>query len=383
MINFTFLNPPKIEFGRNKVMQLPIAIKKYGLDSLIVTGKTFLKKSGLIDKISSLLMENNINFTIFNEVEPEPSIETIDKGIRLGRDKKINSVVGIGGGSVLDVAKAIAGMIPQDIKSVREHVGKNLTKKGIPFIALPTTAGTGSEITKNSVIIDRKRDVKESILRDPQLIAKVVIVDPDLTVSMPPKITAASGADALTQAIECYVSKTTNEFSNTLALRAIKLLAANLKGVFLDGNDIIKRENVALGSLMSALAFSNGGLGAVHGLAHPIGYLFDVPHGVICGLLLPHVMEFNKNTKPQEFAEIGEALNPNLINSSQTDKILGGISFIKKLLVDLELPTRLSELGIKKTDIKNIVDRTGGSSLMKNPRETSKELLEKLLLKAM
>jgi len=383
MIDFTFLNPNKILFGRNKISHLSNEIILFGNNTLLVSGRSFLKKSGKIKDIISKLDENKIKFTIFDKVEPEPSIETIDNGIKLGRDKQVDNVVGIGGGSVLDVAKAIAGMIPQDIQTVREHVGKNLRKPGIPFIAIPTTAGTGSEVTKNSVIIDRERDVKETILRDPFLIAKTIIVDPVLTLSMPPKITASSGMDALTQAIECYVSRTTNEFSNTLAEKAIKLIGKNLKLAFLDGNDINAREKMALGSLLSALAFSNGGLGAVHGLAHPIGYLYDVPHGIICALLLPHVMEFNKDTKLEEFARIGEILNSNLIPLSQKEKISGGISYVKELLGDLNIPTKLSELGIKNSDLKNIVERTGGSSLMKNPRETSKELLEKLLLEAL
>ncbi|MHA1786045.1 MAG: iron-containing alcohol dehydrogenase family protein [Candidatus Helarchaeota archaeon] len=383
MFDFTFLTPAKILFGRNKLEMLAREINKFGNKAMIVTGRKFLRESGVTEKIENELKRENINFLLFEKVEPEPSIETIDEGINQGRDESVNVVVGIGGGSVLDVAKAIAGMIPQNIESVREHVGKSLEKPGLPFIAIPTTAGTGSEVTKNSVIIDRKRDVKESILRDPLLIAKTIIIDPILTITMPPKVTASSGMDALTQAIECHVSKTTNEFSNFLALGAIDLIRRNLKKAFDNGEDIIARERMALGSLMSALAFSNGGLGAVHGLAHPIGYLHHVPHGVICALLLPHVMEFNKMVKEAEFAKIGEILNPSLKNSSSRLKIDGGIQFIKDLLNSLNLPTRLTDVGIQQKDISRIVERTGGSSLQKNPRKATPKLLKEILYKAL
>ena len=383
LFDFTFLTPTKIIFGSKKIELLPEQIKLLGNKALIVTGKKALRESGIIQNIEKNLHNKNVKNVLYEKVEPEPSVETIDKGIKIGREGSIDCVVGIGGGSALDVAKAIAGMIPQSITSVREHVGKNLKKKGIPFIAIPTTAGTGSEITRNSVIIDRKRDAKESILRDPKLIAKCVIIDPILTISMPPKITAASGMDALTQAIECHVSKTTNIFSNLFTLKAIQLISKNLKKAFNDGGNLEARVNMAFGSLLSALAFSNGGLGAVHGLAHPLGYLFNIPHGVICALLLPHVMEFNKNVKQDEFAQIGVALNPKLKDTSKEMKIIGGIQYIRNLLVDLNLPTTLTDVGVTSDDIEKIVDRTGGSSLQKNPRETNKELLKELLINAL
>ena len=253
MIDFTFLTPTKIIFRRDSINNLPNEIKNLGNKVMVVSGRTALRKAGIITKIEENLHDNQINFVLYEQVEPEPSVETIDNGIKICKTESIDCVVGIGGGSVLDVAKAIAGMSPQDLKSVREHINKRLKKPGIPFIAIPTTAGTGSEITKNSVIIDRERDVKESILRDPLLIAKTVIIDPLLTVSMPPKITASSGMDALTQAIECYVSRTTNVFSNMLAINAVQIISNNLKIACQNGKDIQARDNMALGSLLSAL----------------------------------------------------------------------------------------------------------------------------------
>ena len=383
MIDFTFLTPAKIIFKQNSINNLPKEIKNLGKKVMVVSGRTGLRRAGITTRIEEKLNNEQINFVLYEQVEPEPSIETVDNGIKLGKKGSIDCVVGIGGGSVLDVSKAIAGMIPQDIESVREQVGRQLKKPGVPFIAIPTTAGTGSEITKNSVIIDRQREVKESILRDPLLLAKTVIIDPLLTLSMPPKSTASSGMDALTQAIECYVSRTTNVFSNILAIKAIQIISKNLKIAYKNGKNIQAREKMAFGSLLSALAFSNGGLGAVHGLAHPLGYLFNISHGIICALLLPHVMEFNREVKVDEFAKIGENLDPKLIKMSKQSKINGGIQYIRGLLSELNLPTRLSELGIEVKDIDNIVRRTGGSSLQKNPRETNKELLKELLKNAL
>lgn len=385
MQSFTFRAPPTIIFGRDTLIQLPDEIKKYGMNALIVTGRQALRKAGITARVEELLRSNDISYILFEDVEPEPSVETIDRGLNLARKQAIPNmiVVGIGGGSVLDVAKAIAGMIPQSVSSVRELIGRPLSRPGSPFIALPTTAGTGSEVTKNSVITDNKRNVKESILRDPLLIARVAIVDPVLTVSMPPSITADSGIDALTQAIECVVSRSTNELTKALALEAVKVIGKYLPRAYKDGNDFEARERMAFGSLTSALAFSNGGLGAVHGLAHPIGYLHKVPHGRLCAMLLPHIMEFNREVVLEQYAFIGELLVPEARNEPKENKVSTGIQYIKNLLRTFHIPLKLSEIGISKKDIPPIVKSTRGSSLNNNPRKVTPELLAELLESAL
>lgn len=387
MTGFTFYSP-KIIFGRETFSHLPNEIKLYGNSVLVVTGKKAMRKAGITDRLENLLTEEKITYYLMETVDPEPTIEHIEEGLEFLSKYKADLVVGVGGGSVLDVAKAVAGVyghIKEENVQLRDFIGQDITIPGLPYIAIPTTAGTGSEVTKNSVILNKQTGIKSSIFRSPSMIPKVAIVDPVLTLSMPPKVTAASGMDALTQAIEAYVTRQENPLCIALALEAIQMLGRHLKQAVENGSDIEIRERVAYGSVISALAFSNSSLGAVHGLAHPLGALLHAPHGVICALLLPYVMEFNKNTKPQRFAQIGMVLNNlnDISSKSESELIELGIIFIKNLLKLVKLPLKLSEIGLKEEDISGIVEATKGSSLDNNPRKAGPKELTQILRNAL
>ncbi len=390
MENFTFYSP-KIIFGRETFTQVAKEVKALGDSVLVVTGKTAMRKAGITERLEQILSQEGISYELMETVDPEPTLEHIEDILLVLERIQVDSVLALGGGSVIDVAKVVGGVYghlkEQNIR-LRDFLGHDIAIPGLPVIAIPTTAGTGSEVTKNSVIINPQTKTKSSIFRHPLMIPKVAIIDPVLMVSMPPNITAASGMDALTQAIEAYVTRKENALCVTLAIQAIEVIGRNLLQAFENGSNIAVREKMAYGSLISALAFSNSSLGAVHGLAHPHGVHLHAPHGVICALLLPHVMEFNKDTKGMRFAKIGTVFHDpremlNVVRKTPTELIEHGIAYIRNLLNKLHLPVRLREIGMGEEDIPLIVKNTKGSSLNNNPRKAGPSELTQILQKAL
>jgi len=372
---FEFRLPKKIVFGNGCAEQIGEEVKELGNKALLVTGRRAMKKTGMLDKIAKLIRDSGVEVVIFSEVEADPSLETVDRGTKLAEGEGCEVVIGLGGGSALDAAKAIAAMIGQEYSIGEYQAGRELEKPGVPFLAIPTTSGTGSEMTKNSVLTNRDKRIKKSV-RSPYMIAAVALVDPLLTISLPPSVTAASGTDALTQAIEAYVGLKSNPLTDTLALRAIELLGANLPKAVHNGADVGAREKMALGSLISGMAFANAGLGAAHGLSHPLGARKGIPHGVACAILLPWVMEFNMPLREEKFAQIALALG-------EEPKGERAVKSIRKLLEDIEIPSGLGELGVTTDDLELLAGEAGGSSLNNNPRKASKDELVEILRKAL
>ena len=368
--------PTKIVFGNSSADQVGDEARQYGDRALLVTGRSAMREAGITGRIEELLRASGFrDIYIYDQVEHDPSTKTVDRGTELAREGRVDVVIGIGGGSALDAAKAIACMVKNEGSVEEYQVGRKIENPGVPFIALPTTAGTGAEITKNAVLTNKAEELKQSV-RSPFMIAKIAIVDPILTVSMPPGVTAATGMDALTQAIEAYVTLASNPLTDTLALRSISLISHNLVRAFTDGNDLEARESVALGSLMGGMAFANSSLGAVHGLAHPAGAFFDVPHGVICALLLPHVMEYNLSVRDTKYAQIAEAMG-------QDAHARMAVDAVRNLISRLQLPQRLRDIGISREGLGKIAGAAHGSSLNNNPRSTTPESLEQILSAAL
>lgn len=312
MKNFSLLFPRKIIFGNGKIYELKnidIPYKK----GMLVTGKNFAKKTGLIEKIKSLLPDKEL--IIFSNVEPEVSVETVDIVARIARAEKIDFIIGLGGGSALDCAKAVAGIYKENY-SVKDYLDNKvkITKEPAFFIAIPTTAGTGSEVTRNAVLNYTEKDLKIS-LRSEKLIPDVVIADPELTITMPDTITAFTGMDALCHAVESFFSINANDFTKALAKKSIKIILENLYKAYKNGKNINARENMLYASLLAGFSFSNAGLGAVHGISHPIGAILKLPHGLLNAFLLPYVLEFNKKVIKKELKNLEKDLNCNLIQS--------------------------------------------------------------------
>lgn len=400
--NFLFRSP-RIIFGRGKISILGEQARiLYGKDknkkinAFLVTGKSSLKKSGNLEKILKNLNEAKISVYVYNEIEGEPTTLVINRGKELAIENKTDVVIGIGGGSVIDSAKGISGLVTNDGIVQDYHAGKrSFDKPGLPFIVAPTTSGTGSEVSNNAVIIDPVREIKQSIRGD-KMMAHIAILDPELVLSCPKKYTAFSGADALVQSIEAFVSKSSNYLSDIFAIESIKLLLPSLPKAVNDLLNIELREKMMLGSFLDGLAFATSKLGAVHGFAHPIGVKHNINHGLICGLLLPYVMKYNAELEhvQKKYAYIADiAVQSNIATEinlkirdcpdSIKDKAIWTIELIKKIFEHCEIPLHLKEIGITQKDIDDIVKDTKGSSLNNNPRDTDKESLKQILLNAL
>lgn len=384
---FTF-RTPRIVFKRESWKDLPKICGEFGEQGLLVTGTTLRDKSGIYPELMNEFETKNIVVKEVIRKGGEPTVAEVDalaNELREG-DQRVDWVLGIGGGSSLDLAKSIAGLARNEGSAAEYQEGKDLINEGIPFIAVPSTAGTGSEITNNAVLINEEKHVKLSIRGD-KMMAKVAVFDPVLTTSMSPETTAYSGTDALVQAIESYVSKASNPIPDLLAEKAIEIIIMALPVAWENGEDIVAREQMLYSSLLSALSFSNAKLGAIHGFAHPIGALFNKPHGLITGILLPHVMKFNlEGDLPdviRKYAWIGKTMEKAAANdASEMDLANIAIEKVRELLGTLGIPAGLSGIGISEDDIPSIVADTKGSSLANNPRDTTKELLEQILADA-
>jgi len=322
---------------------------------------------------------NVSKISIFDDVEPNPKDTTVEKGLGLFKEKNCDSILGLGGGSPMDTAKAIAAMSTNPGK-INEYCGVGKLKNpAAPLLLIPTTAGTGSEVSRGAVITDSSRNYKMLILSW-FLAPKVAILDPKLTVSLPPRTTAWTGVDALTHAMEAYVSTFANPITDVFALDAIRLISANLRKAVKNGKNLDARSNMLLGSLLAGVAMTNALLGNVHALAHPVGGHFDTPHGLTCAVLLPVVMEFNLEAIPKKFANIAEAMGKEVKDLSEKEAARKAIEAVRELCVDLEVPENLSELGVNKEAIPQMVK--DAVILPSNPRETTKEDLAKLYEKA-
>lgn len=379
-----FYTPGKIIFGPGGLAQVGIEAKRLGSKALVVLGRGSMRTSGALDRLTHLLIENNLEYVIYEDIPSDPSVETVDTGTGLAKKEKCNLVIALGGGSVLDTGKAISAMVTNegsvaDYQEI-EGKGRKFQYKPISFIAIPTTSGTGSEATRNAVITNTKLGLKKSI-RDPWLIPKVALVDPELTLSLPPYVTAVCGGDALTQCIESYLGKKSQEITDTLALHAIGLIGKSLVKAVKDGKNLEARKNMAMAALLSGLCLSNSGLGAAHALSHPLGVYYKIPHGLSCAVLLPYVMEYNLPVVTKKLARIAQSLGENISLLSETGAAQRAIYKVKEILSQAGIKSNLSEWEIKKEDFSQLIKGAKGGSLNNNPRDTSDEDLIELLYK--
>ena len=372
-MNFDLVFPRKILFGTGTFSRLSEVCRGNGRRALLVTGRTALRRSGKLAQAEEMLAAAGIAVRLFEGVENDPSLATCDRAIAVARDAGCDMVVSIGGGSALDVGKIVAAMLPQPF-TIRDFFRgqRNLEKPSLFFVAAPTTAGTGSECTRVSVLTDEETHVKKGI-RHEFMVPQAALVDPELTLGLPPEVTAQSGMDALTQAIECCVGRNANPASDALALQAIELLARHLPAAVDDGSKIENREPVALGSLLTGLAFTNTALGAVHGLAHPVGALFHAPHGLICALLLPPVCEFNLPAQPEKFDRIAAR-----IGCKSGREVPAALSALNRRV---GITGRLGEFGVEESAFPRIVADSRSGSTANNPRLASDADLAEILRK--
>jgi alcohol dehydrogenase class IV len=380
-MTFEFATSGQIIFGREAVKKVASLASAMGNMVFIVSGSS--------DRSSSLLMESlkseGLKVVIY-KVTGEPTIKSVMDGVNIARKSLCNVVIGIGGGSVLDTGKVIAALLTNkgDLIEYLEVIGQSRSLKEIsfPFIAIPTTSGTGAEVTKNAVIRSLEHSIKVSI-RNPWMIPRIAVVDPLLTRTMPPMITASTGLDALTQLIEAYVSRKSNPLTDPICCEGIKRVARSLKKAYEDGNDFQAREDMAVASLFSGLALANAGLGAVHGIAGPMGGMFEIPHGIACALLLPNVMEINievirlrmpESSTLRRYYDIAK-----ILTGKSNVKEEDGAYWVKNLCGDFNIP-KLSNFGITDKALTDLPEKARIASSMKgNPVPLSDNEILKIL----
>jgi alcohol dehydrogenase class IV len=387
-LSFDFFTAPEIVFGKGRINDLPEHCLRFGKRVLLVKGGQSLEKSGHLPALLLQMDEKGFKVKVMS-VTTEPEVNLVDSMAEQAKSFNPDVVVGIGGGSVLDAAKAVAGLITNE-GSVMEYLegvgrGRMIMKPAIPFIAAPTTSGTGTEVTKNAVISSRSMKFKKSI-RHPYLIPRMAIIDPELTLGQPPDVTAACGMDALTQLIEPYLSIKSNPFTDAICLKGIELVSRSLHRAYSNGSDLEARENMCLASLMGGIALANAGLGAVHGIAAPLGAFFPLAHGVACATVLPAAFKVNASALAQSgekaallsrIADISRVLAGTDEKDTQTT-ISMGLAWLNDLKKQLNIPS-LSQLGIKGSDLPFLVSESRGSSMKTNPVMLKDEEIEEIL----
>ena len=339
-------------FGAGARKELPEVLNRMGVKKALVCTDKGLLKVGTAQKVTEVLDQCGFPYEIFSEVKPNPTVTNVKDGIKAFADAKADCIIAIGGGSAMDTAKGI-GIVTNnpefsDIVSL-EGVAPT-KKKSVPIIALPTTAGTGAEVTINYVIIDEERQAK-MVCVDPNDIPAVAIVDAELMYSLPKSLTAATGMDALTHAIEGYITKGAWVMSDMYELQAIKMIAEFLPIAVEEPTNPKGREGMALAQYIAAQAFSNVGLGLVHGMAHPMGSLHDIPHGVANALLLPTIMEFNMPKCVEKFGVIAQTMGVDTTGMSAKEAAQAAVDAVKALSIRVGIPQSLTALGIKEEDI--------------------------------
>ncbi|MEO2046496.1 MAG: iron-containing alcohol dehydrogenase [Pirellulales bacterium] len=383
-MQFEFATATRILFGSGTLPQAATSAKEMGRHILLITGSTAERAEPLRQELAKQSIE-----TVPFAVSEEPTIDIVQRGTQLARSEHCDVVVGMGGGSVLDAGKAIAALLtnggaPLDYLEVIGH-GKSLTQPSAPFIAIPTTAGTGSEVTCNAVLGSPEHRTKVS-LRSPGMFPRLAVIDPQLTLDLPRNITASTGLDALTQVLEPLVSKKANPLTDAICRAGLERIAQSLRPVYQDGHNESARTKMALASLFGGLALANAKLGAVHGFAGPFGGMFPAPHGATCAALLPHVMEANvlalnarqpDSPALQRYDEVAQVLTGNTQATA-----MDGTNWVHQLCAELQVPP-LRDYGLTEAEFPTLIDKATQSSSMKgNPIELTKSELVEILQRA-
>ncbi len=346
--NFTIQLPDKIVFGEGTVKEVPKFAGEFKAKSVLFITDPTISKIGLSNQILKLLNKSGIRTEVFDKVEPEPSIKAAEQVMEITRESSRDLVIGFGGGSSLDMAK-MASISSTNPEPIGDLIGVgNVPKPGIPKILIPTTSGTGSEITMNLIISNKKERLKMGIVT-PLNIADVAIIDPLLTVSMPPKVTAATGLDALTHAVESLMSIDLNAFSEPLAIDAVKLIFRNLPNAFRDGKDISARRSMSLASMLAGMSLGISGVCAGHAAAY--SFTVEVPHGVGCAIALPYTMELNSSSCFPKLVAIAEAAGVKEEGESQEKNAYNAVQSVRQLMEKVGIPLSLKQIGIKEEDI--------------------------------
>jgi alcohol dehydrogenase class IV len=382
---FEFATATRVIFGVGRLREAGALAKEFGGRALLVTGQD----PGRAQSLISILNGSHIASLLFPTCG-EPGVSTVREGVETAKKARCDTVISFGGGSAIDTGKAIAAMLTNDgdLLDYLEVIGRGraLDRPSAPFIAIPTTAGTGSEVTRNSVLASPEHRVKVS-LRSSLMLPRIALVDPELTYDLPPAITASTGLDALTQLIEPYVCSRANPITDALCVEGLTRVARALPVAFADGRDPDARENMSVASLFGGLALANAGLGAVHGFAGPIGGMFPAPHGAVCAALLPHAMDINlralRQRQPDAVALSRYQTVSALLTGDPSARPEQGIDWVHRLVESFGIPP-LTKYGITEESLSELADKSAKASSMKaNPIVLTRDEMIEILQRAL
>lgn len=382
MVNRFVLNETSYH-GAGAIKEIATEVNGRGFKKAFVCSDPDLIKFGVTKKVTDVLDNAKIDYEIYSQIKPNPTIENVQTGVKAFKDSGADCIIAIGGGSSMDTAKAIGIIIKNpDFADVRSLEGvAPTTNKCVPIIAVPTTAGTAAEVTINYVITDTEKN-RKMVCVDPKDIPVVAVVDPDMMSSMPKGLTAATGMDALTHAIEGYITAGAWELSDMFHLKAIEIISRSLRGAV--ENTPEGREGMALGQYVAGMGFSNVGLGIVHSMAHPLGALYDTPHGVANAIILPTVMEYNAPATGEKYRNIAKAMGVDGVDEMTLDEARkAAVDAVKKLSHDVGIPENLKDI-VKPEDVDFLAQSAYDDACRPgNPRETSVEEIKELYLSLM
>ncbi len=374
---YSFFMPSVNLMGAGSVAEVGKQAKMLGgSKALVVTDKP-LMSTGIVEKVTQLLEASEIDSVIYDGVQPNPTVKNVDEGIAIYKNEKCDVIIAVGGGSAIDCAKGI-GIIIANGGLIKDYEGLDKSEKPMPpFIAINTTAGTASEMTRFTIITDIDRHVKMAIV-DWHVTPNVSINDPELMLSMPVFLTAATGMDALTHAIEAYVSINATPLTDSVAMKAIELISQYLRPAVANGSSLEARDKMAYAEFLAGMAFNNAGLGHVHAMAHQLGGFYNLPHGVCNAVLLPHVEKFNLIACPDRFVDIAIALGEEVDGLSDMEAADEALEAIKRLSEDVGIPAGLKELGVKEEDMPILAENALKDACgFTNPRKaTEKEIIQ-------
>ena len=380
----TFSIPPTVITGAGASEKVGEQVKRLGATNALIITDPGIAKIGYADQIAKNLHNSGIATSIFSDVTPDPTLQNVTDGLKQYLAENCNIIVSIGGGSAIDCGKGIAIKLTNN-GEFADYMGVDkIPNPGAPLIAIPTTGGTGSEVSKVTVITDTERNVK-MMLSSACLLASVALVDPLLSVTTPPHLTAAVGVDALTHAIEAYISKRAQPITDVLTLKAIGLISGSLRQAWADGGNIPARTDMMLGASIAGMAFSNSSVALVHGMSRPIGAYFHIHHGLSNAVLLLDVMEFSVVGAPQRFADIAKAMGESIDGLSLMQQADAAISAVERLVNDIQMP-RLGEIDIDKDKFEQILDQMAADAIASgspanNPRQATQEEIVSLYRK--
>lgn len=373
-LEFVLRMTPHVRFGRGAVRDLPEGVRELGGSRVLVVSDRGVQKAGITDRLVEMLESEGLDVFVFSDVVPEPPVYVGDNATQMAKDVGADIIVGVGGGSAMDVAKAVSVLVTNGGK-VEDYQGVNkVPSKGLPKIVIPTTAGTGSEVTWTAVFSNPEKKTKGGI-NSPYLYPDLAILDPELTLSLPPLITASTGLDAFTHAIESFIGKAATPITKMFSLTAMDLIYNNITKAVLSPDDIDARENMLYGSFLAGVALSNAGVGAVHAMAYPLGAVYNIPHGAANSILLPYVMDFNKDVCVDEFRDIAYIMGEKVDMMSRWEVTSAVVNNLHLLKEAIGLDMTLSMLGVEWEKIPELaqaalrVDRP----IANNPRLITKD----------